>query len=50
MADKNKRGKCESRAGRPCKGKSTGGKNSRGGCGQKAGRPCGSKSKAKGKK
>ncbi len=49
MSDKNKRGKCGNKAGRPCKGKS-GGKNARGGCSQPAGRPCGSKAKAKGKK
>jgi hypothetical protein len=52
MADPNKNGrkKCESKAGRPCKGGKKGGKNKRGGCEQKAGRPCGSKAKAKGKK
>mgnify|MGYP003644180576 FL=1 len=49
MTDKNKRGKCATKVGRPCKGKSSG-KNARGGCKEPKGRPCGSKSKGKGKK
>jgi hypothetical protein len=48
MADKNNRGNCKQKAGRPCKDKG-GGKNKRGGCANKAGRPCGAKGK-KGKK
>ena len=49
MTDSNKNGrkKCDTKAGRPCKGGHKGGKNARGGCKEKAGRPCGSK---KGKK
>ena len=42
--NKNKRKKCGSHAGRPCKGK-PGGKNGRKGCKEKAGRPCGHKKK-----